>query len=100
VYTGGAVSVAGGTSAATPFWAASMALIAEYAGHHGARPPGFVDPMLYAIAARPQRAPAFHDITIGANRYYPASAGWDFATGLGSPEVANLARDVLAYLKR
>ena len=27
-----------GTSAATPFWAASMALVAEYAGHHGARP--------------------------------------------------------------
>lgn len=100
VYTGGAVSVAGGTSAATPFWAASMALIAEYAGHHGARPLGFVDPMLYAIAARPQRAAAFHDIAIGANRYYPASPGWDFATGLGSPDVANLARDGLAYLKR
>jgi len=44
--------------------------------------------------------PAFHDIMIGANRYYPASRGWDFATGLGSPEVANLARDVVAYLKR
>jgi kumamolisin len=56
--------------------------------------------MLYAIAARPLQAPAFHDITIGASRYYPASRGWDFATGLGSPEVANLARDVVAYLKR
>jgi subtilase family serine protease len=100
VYTGGAVTVAGGTSAATPFWAASMSLIAEYARDHGARPLGFVDPMLYAIAARRQRAAAFHDITIGANRYYPASPGWDFASGLGSPEVANLARDVLAYLKR
>ncbi|HEV3391367.1 MAG TPA: S53 family peptidase [Solirubrobacteraceae bacterium] len=100
VYTGGAVRVAGGTSAATPFWAASMSLIAEYARDHGARPLGFVDPMLYAIAARRQRAAAFHDITIGANRYYPASPGWDFASGLGSPEVANLARDVLAYLKR
>lgn len=100
VYTGGAVSVAGGTSAATPFWAASMALVAEYAGHRGARQLGFVDPVLYAVAARPQQAPAFHDITIGANRYYPASPGWDFASGLGSPEVANLARDVLAYLKR
>jgi subtilase family serine protease len=99
-YTGGAVSVAGGTSAATPFWAASMALVAEYAGHHGGRQLGFVDPMLYAIAARPQHAPAFHDITIGANRYYPASPGWDFATGLGSPEVDNLASDVVAYLKR
>jgi len=99
-YTDGAMTVAGGTSAATPFWAASMALIAEYADRHGNGQLGFVDPMLYAIAARPQQAPAFHDITTGANRYYPASRGWDFATGLGSPEVANLARDVVAYLKR
>jgi kumamolisin len=99
-YTGGSMTVAGGTSAATPFWVASMALVAEYAGEHGARDLGFVDPMLYAIAARPQREPAFHDITTGANRYYPASRGWDFATGIGSPEVANLARDVVAYLKR
>ena len=99
-YTGGAMTVAGGTSAATPFWAASMAVVAEYAGHHRAGQLGFVDPMLYAIAARPQPAPALHDITIGGNRYYPASRGWDFATGLGSPEVANLARDVVAYLKR
>jgi kumamolisin len=100
IYTGGAMTVAGGTSAATPFWAASMALVAEYAAEHGAGQLGFVDPTLYAIGARPQLAPAFHDVTIGANRYYPASAGWDFATGLGSPEVANLARDVAAYLKR
>ena len=99
-YTGGAMTVAGGTSAATPFWAASMAVVAEYAGHHGDGQLGFVDPMLYVIAARPQQAPAFHDITMGANRYYPATRGWDFATGLGSPEVANLARDVAAYLKR
>lgn len=100
VYTGGAITVAGGTSAATPFWAASMALVAEYAGHHGARQLGFVDPVLYAIAARPRDGQAFHDITIGANRYYPASRGWDFATGLGSPEVDNLARDVVTYLNR
>ena len=99
-YTGGAMTVAGGTSAATPFWAASTALVAEYAGRHGDGQLGFVDPTLYAIAARPQLAPALHDITIGANRYYPAAPGWDFATGLGSPEVANLARDVVAYLKR
>jgi kumamolisin len=99
-YTGGAMTVAGGTSAATPFWAATMALVAEYAGHHGAGQLGFVDPMLYAIAGRPQQVPAFHDVTLGANRHYPASRGWDFATGLGSPEVANLARDVVAYLKR
>ena len=100
VYTGGSMTVAGGTSAAAPFWAGSIAVVAEYAGHHGDGQLGFVDPMLYAIAARPPQAPAFHDITLGANRYYPASPGWDFATGLGSPEVTNLARDVVAYLKR
>jgi subtilase family serine protease len=99
-YTGGAMTVAGGTSAATPFWAGSMALVAEYARQHGDGQLGFVDPMLYAIAGHAQPGPAFHDITMGANRYYPASRGWDFATGLGSPEVANLARDVVAYLKR
>ena len=84
------MTVAGGTSAATPFWAASTALVAEYAGRHGDGQLGFVDPTLYAIAARPQLAPALHDITIGGNRYYPAAPGWDFATGLGSPEVTTL----------
>ena len=99
-YTGGALDVAGGTSAATPFWAASMALASEYARLHGAGQLGFVDPMLYAIASRRQRAPAFHEITAGSNRYYPATPGWNFATGLGSPDVAGLATDVVAYLRR
>lgn len=99
-YTGGNLQVAGGTSAATPFWAAATALIAQYARQHGVARLGFVDPMLYAIAARSQRMPGFHDITIGGNRYYPATRGWDFATGLGSPDVYNLAQDVVAYMKR
>ena len=100
LYTSGALTVAAGTSAATPFWAATTALIAEYAGLHRAGPLGFVDPMLYTLAAGRQRVHAFHDITIGTNRYYPATPGWDFATGLGSPQVANLAQAVVAYLKR
>ena len=99
-YTAGALTVAGGTSAAAPFWAASTALIAQYARQHGVRRLGFVDPMLYSIAATPQRAPAFHDLTKGTNRYYPATTGWDFATGLGSPDVYDLAQDVVAYMKR
>ncbi|MGO9819528.1 MAG: S8 family serine peptidase [Solirubrobacteraceae bacterium] len=99
-YTGGTLQVAGGTSAATPFWAAAMALIAQYASQHGVGRLGFVDPMLYAIAASPHPLPAFHDVTIGTNRYYPATTGWDFATGLGSPDVYNLAQDVVAYVKR
>jgi subtilase family serine protease len=95
----GQLTQVGGTSASTPFWAASMALIEQYARRHGVRHLGFIDPVLYALASSPQRYPPFHDVTVGANRFYPATAGWDFATGLGSPDVYNLARDVVAYLK-
>ena len=31
--------------------------------------------------------------------YYDAGPGWDYATGLGSPDVYNLARDLVAYLR-
>jgi kumamolisin len=98
VITGGQLSPTAGTSAAAPFWAGAMALIEQYARQHGVPHLGFVDPMLYAIASTPQPNPPFHDITVGTNRFYPATVGWDFATGLGSPDVWNLARDIVAYL--
>lgn len=97
--TGGSLAPTAGTSAAAPFWAGAMALIEQYAHRHGANRLGFVDPMLYRIASSAQVAPPFHDITVGTNRYYPATPGWDFATGLGSPDVYNLARDIVRYLK-
>jgi kumamolisin len=99
VFQGGQLTQLGGTSASTPFWAGTMALIEQYAHQHGIRRLGFVDPLLYALASSPQRYAPFHDVTVGNNRFYPATAGWDFATGLGSPDVYNLARDVVAYLK-
>jgi len=39
----------------------------------------------------------FHDVTLGGNRYYDATPGWDFATGWGSPDVYNLATAAVAY---
>ncbi|MFZ0387763.1 MAG: S53 family peptidase [Solirubrobacteraceae bacterium] len=98
-YNAGNLSEAGGTSAATPFWAASMLLIQQYANRHHAGRIGFADPILYALAQGGQPYPPFHDVTTGSNRYYGAHAGWDPATGLGSPNVDNLARDVVAYLQ-
>ncbi len=95
IYSGGQPGMAGGTSAAAPFWAASMLLIREYAG----RRLGYINPILYALAARRQPFAPFHDIVRGANRHYEAGPGWDAATGLGSPDVYNLARDIVAYLK-
>ncbi len=99
VVTGGQLSPVAGTSAASPFWAGAMALIEQYAHQHGVQHLGFADPMLYAIASTPQPAPPFHDVTVGTNRFYPATAGWDFATGLGSPDVFNLAKDIVRYLQ-
>jgi kumamolisin len=88
----------GGTSAAAPFWAASMLLIEQYAAAHGVRRLGFIDPVLYALARATAQPPPFHDVTRGTNRYYQARPGWDPATGLGSPDVGALAPDMVAYL--
>ena len=86
-----------GTSAATPMWAASMALVAQYAQAHGAGPLCFAAPLLYDVAAQSWRDPPFHDVTVGGNRHYQAGVGWDFATGWGSPDVHNLASAIVAW---
>jgi kumamolisin len=87
-----------GTSAASPFWAASMLLIRQLAQQEGVGKLGFVDPMLYALANTDQRASIFHDVTTGGNLQHPAGPGWDYATGLGSPDVTGLADAIVQYL--
>jgi subtilase family serine protease len=96
----------GGTSAATPFWAASMLLIRQLAEQQGAGPLGFANDLLYPIAAQKMNYDGvdgadepFHDVVIGGNRRDDCRVGWDFATGLGSPNVAVLADDVVQFLK-
>jgi len=91
------VGVVGGTSAATPFWAASMLLIQQFARDQKAGSLGFVAPLLYGVAA--STPSAFHDVTLGGNRLESCRPGWDFATGLGSPDVFVLARAVVASLR-
>ena len=88
-----------GTSAAAPFWAASMLLVRQLADQEGVGRLGFVNPMLYALANSPQRDAIFHDVTRGGNLRHPAGPGWDYATGLGSPDVTALAGAVVTYLR-
>ncbi len=83
----------GGTSAGAPLWAALLALT-NASSACGGNPVGFANPSLYATAA--DDPGAFNDITTGNNDYtkmnagtYPALAGYDMATGLGTP-TANL----------
>jgi subtilase family serine protease len=103
----------GGTSAATPQWAAIVALANQNAHH----PVGFLNDKLYALA-RSRYSTVFRDVAKGNNTVvtggnttlpitgstdtgkvhvtgYPAGKGWDAVTGLGTPIVAHL----LQYLR-
>ena len=66
---------------------------------------GFINPALYAInCSRRRYAADFHDITVGNNQLagtpvgFNAAPGYDFATGLGTPNVANLIQDLVTPL--
>ena len=95
IYYGGTWTVYGGTSAAAPLWAALAADTGSLTS-----PPtreGFLNPLLYSEAAG-----TFQDVTSGNNDYtqtqnglYPATSGFDLATGLGTPNAAALADIVL-----
>jgi kumamolisin len=89
----------GGTSAAAPLWTGATVLIRQLAEREHAGRLGFLAPLFYRIASTQQPYPPFHDIILGGNRLYHATPGWDYSTGLGTPDFHNLARDVLATLK-
>ncbi len=92
----GSYTEGGGTSLSTPIWAGFTAMIDQYLRVHDLAPVGFLNPLLYAIAKGPAQYPAFHDITVGGNDFFAAGPGYDMVTGLGSPDVWNLARDLAA----
>ena len=74
----------GGTSFAAPLWAGYLALVNQQAVAEGKSTLGFINPALYNIGLGPSYDADFHDITSGSNGY-PATPGYDLATGWGSP---------------
>lgn len=101
----------GGTSAASPLWAALAALIdaspfcASGTAGYGSGPVGIQAAGLYKMAAGEadyiykSKIHGLHDITVGSNYYspagggqalYPATPGYDEATGLGTPLLSGL----------
>lgn len=84
--------VVGGTSGAAPLWAGIILLANELSGNHGGKPLGLLNPMLYQLGNSTRASRVFHDVTIGGNLYYPATPGWDYSTGLGSPIGAPLVQ--------
>jgi subtilase family serine protease len=97
----GRLSQAGGTSASTPLWAATTALINQDLVAKRLREAGFANPALYWMGANQSNfsSPPFHDVTFGNNLAYSAGPGWDFATGWGSMDGVALDTAWITYIK-
>ena len=95
-YGNGTTGTFGGTSCATPLWAAFIALANQQAASYGLSPMGFINPAIYAIGKGPGYASAMHDITTGNNTSstspgaYYATAGYDLCSGWGTPAGTSL----------
>jgi subtilase family serine protease len=102
VVLGGRHGVVGGTSAGAPQWAAIIALANDLRGKRG--PLGAATPQLWALASdKNDYRQDFHDITTGSNALFGlgppfpgflAGPGYDYATGLGTPDVSSLLKDL------
>ena len=91
----------GGTSASAPLLAGIVADMNSYSLAHGGTRLGFANPFLYdSFTADPA---AFRDVTTGSNNPdhlgpYPATPGYDQASGIGAPLAGALAADLAAYV--
>ncbi len=93
----------GGTSGAAPLWAAVVAVVASANGNTTGY--GALNPALYLLA---KQSPGtfLNDVTAGNNDYnatdggqFPALAGYDMATGLGTPVASTLATGLASIVR-
>ncbi len=86
----------GGTSCATPLWAAFVSLVNQQGAAAGNPPLGFLNPAIYAIGKSGNYVNCFNDITNGNNTWsfspgeFFAVPGYDLTTGWGTPAGQNL----------
>ena len=88
----------GGTSQSAPIWAAMTVLMNQYLEAHGGHQLGNANPLLYRVAAS-SYLPGFRNLGRGGNAVYYSNPGYDLVTGLGSPNIYNLARNILGLQK-
>merc|ERR1711924_87523 len=91
VNNGFAMPGVSGTSAACPTFSAVIGLLNDLRVAGGKKVLGFLNPWIY------QNLGAFNDVTKGSNpgcstQGFPAAAGWDPATGVGTPNYAKMAK--------
>ncbi|KAF9305335.1 hypothetical protein BGZ74_010553 [Mortierella antarctica] len=89
----GAEVLVEGTSASAPIVASIVALLNDKLISKNGKPLGFLNPLLYSHPG------IFNDITAGNNpscgtNGFPATAGWDPVTGLGTPNFPRFAQNI------
>jgi kumamolisin len=95
IYYAGSWYAFGGTSAAAPIWAAGTLLVDQGLKSQRRALLGGV-PTFYALANHPGRLHPYTDITQGTNLFYPATRGWDYATGWGAPDLSDILQVALS----
>ncbi len=94
IFVGGQLGTVDGTSCSSPTLASIISLLNDRLIAAGKSPLGFLNPFLYSTGAS-----ALNDITSGSNpgcntNGFPAKAGWDPVTGLGTPDFNKLLKAV------
>jgi kumamolisin len=118
ILDGKRINWAGGTSLAAPIWAAVIACLNQARRAHGLPRVGFVNPLLYQLAAERHPQRPFRPVTVGDSdvelrvlneqglptRYllqgYSSSREWNPVTGLGVPNVRTLIAAALRHGRR
>ena len=104
ITTGEYYTPIGGTSGAAPVWAAIVALADASSTCQANGGAGFINPNLYTAGEGSASSSTFTDITSGNNGIavdgapyaYAATAGYDLATGWGSPDASGVISAVCA----
>jgi kumamolisin len=101
VYFQGRWGAVGGTSAAAPIWAAGLVLVNQgmlQQIHKLANLPSTAQ-QFYSVANQSSGTNPYYDVTRGNNLYYPATSGWDFSSGLGTPNLGDFYQTVANNFK-
>ncbi len=99
IYWQGSWQDVGGTSAAAPIWAAGLAMVNQ--GLISSTKEFFYGPATFYTADDYSNGlHPYYDITQGNNLYYPATAGWDYATGLGAPNLVDFYNVLLHIITK
>jgi hypothetical protein len=78
---GGRLFQVGGTSIGSPQWAGLIALASQ------------ANSVRYgAVSSKLYKLSSYHDITTGSDGFFSATIGWDYPTGLGTPNADSTVR--------